>query len=142
MKKTVKSIALLLIVFATLLSAVSCNTVDKEGLWESATYRRDMEFGKGEKTVMVEVKVSDESVTFTIHTDEEMLGDALIAHGLIAGEEGAYGLYVKEVNGIKADYDTDGAYWGFYKDGEYLMSGVDTTVIEDGAHYEIVYTRG
>ena len=139
MKKTLLvSISLALIV---LLILVSCNTVNADGLWENATYRRDMTFGKGETTVMLEVKVEDKSVTFTINTDKETLGDALLEHGLIEGEDSAYGLYVKKVNGITADYDTDGAYWSLEKNGEYSMTGVDTTIIADGEHYEFVYTK-
>jgi D-arabinose 1-dehydrogenase-like Zn-dependent alcohol dehydrogenase len=124
-----------------MLCLASCNTVDAEGLWENATYRRDMTFGEGEKTVFVEVKVAAESITFTINTDEKYLGDALIAHELIDGEEGPYGLYVKVVNGITADYDVDQSYWALSKDGEMCMSGVDTTEIADGEHYELVYTK-
>ena len=43
--------------------------------------------------------------------------------------------YVKTVNGITADYDTDGTYWAFYVNGEYAMTGVDSTPVEDGAVY-------
>lgn len=139
MKKTLTlSISLLLIL---MLCLTSCNTVDAEGLWEDATYRRDMTFGKGEKTVEVIVKVEDKSVTFTLKTDEEYLGDALLEHELIDGEEGPYGLYVKKVNGITADYDIDQAYWSLWKDGDYCSYGVDTAPITDGDVYEIVYTK-
>ena len=134
MKKTLS----VLLAVIMILCIVSCNKVDKTGAWENATYRRDKEFGDGAKTVQVEVKADDQSVTFTIHTDKETLGDALLEHNLISGEEGAYGLYVKFVNGIEADYDKDQTYWAFYKNGEYMMSGVDTTVISDGEHYELV----
>ncbi len=139
MKKTAALLSVLLLAAIFVLTA--CNTVDAEGLWENATYRRDMEFGKGATTVYVEVKAGDNSVTFTINTDKETLGDALIEHDLISGEEGQFGLYVKKVNGITADYDVDASYWGFYKDGEYMLTGVDTTVIADGEHYELVYTK-
>ena len=135
MKKTIRIISLLLLVCIAL---TACNTVSAEGLWENATYRRDTELGTGAKTVFVEVKAGEDSVTFTIHTDKEMLGDALLEHNLIAGEEGAYGLYVKLVNGIAADYDKDGSYWGFYKNGEMMLVGVDGAVIADGEHYELV----
>ena len=146
-----KILALILTAVILCLSLASCtvldkaidlitgNTVDKAGLWENATYRRDMEFGEGAKTIEVEVKVGDESVTFTIHTDKETLGDALLEHDLIAGEVGAYGLYVKTVNGILADYDIDGSYWSFYEGGEMMMTGVDGEIIAGGEHYEIVY---
>lgn len=72
---------------------------------------------------------------FEIHTDKEIVGEALLELGLIAGEDGDYGLFVKEVNGIIADYDEDGTYWAFYVNGEYAVSGVDTTTIEAGASY-------
>ena len=72
---------------------------------------------------------------FEVHTDKEIVGDVLLEEGLIAGEEGQYGLYVKTVNGITADYDTDGTYWAFYIDNEYAMSGVDTTAIKEGTVY-------
>ena len=72
---------------------------------------------------------------FDIHTDKTTVGDALLELGLIAGEEGAYGLYVKQVNGITADYDVDQTYWAFYVNGEYAMTGVDATNVEDGASY-------
>lgn len=109
--------------------------------WDGATYTKDTEFGTGAKTVQVEVKYESHSVTFTIHTDAATLGEALIAHDLIAGEESAYGLYVKTVNGILADYDIDQSYWGFFKDGEYMMTGVDGTEISGGEHFELVYTK-
>ena len=139
--KRILSITSLALVLVMLLCLASCNTVAKEGLWENATYRRDMEFGDGAKTIEVEVKAGEDSVTFTIHTDKETLGDALIEHDLIAGEEGSFGLYVKTVNGILADYDIDQSYWGFYQNGEYMLTGVDMTPISGGEHFEIVYTK-
>ena len=111
------------------------------GLWANATYLEDTTFGEGAKTVTVKVIVEDKIVVFTIKSDAEMLGDALLAHGLIAGEESAYGLYVKVVNGITADYDIDQSYWGFSKGGEYMMTGVDGTPFADGEVYELTYTK-
>lgn len=141
MKKTVTSIVCVVLSLVFVLCLVSCNTVDKTGLWENATHLKDKEFGDGKTTVQVEVKAADQSVTFTIHTDKTTLGDALLEHGLISGDEGPYGLYVKVVNGITADYDVDKSYWGFYKNGEYMMTGVDATDISDGEHYELVYEK-
>ena len=73
--------------------------------------------------------------TFSITTDKTTVGEALLEEGLIAGENGQYGLYVTEVNGIVADYNVDGTYWAFYVDGAYASSGVDTTDIVDGSTY-------
>lgn len=72
---------------------------------------------------------------FEIHTDKTIVGEALLELELIAGEVGDYGLYVKSVNGITADYDVDQTYWAFYVDGEYAMTGVDATDIVEGSQY-------
>ena len=144
MKNTKKIFAALLCValaLTLLLSFVACNKVDAEGLWENATYRKDKSFGNGAKIISVEVKVGDESVTFTVKTDKETVGDALMEHKLIEGDDGAYGLYVKKVNGILADYDVDQSYWAFYVNGELSMSGVDTTNIDTSATYTLEYTK-
>ena len=71
----------------------------------------------------------------TIKTDKATVGEALLELGLIAGEDGDYGLYVKTVNGTTLDYDTDGKYWAFYVDGEYALTGVDSTEITAGSVY-------
>ncbi len=92
--------------------------------------------GEGETEFSFTVTDGDGKETaYLIHTDKKTVGDALLELELIAGDEGDYGLYVKTVNGITVDYDTDGAYWAFYVDGEYAMSGVDTTEITKGATY-------
>ena len=139
MKKTVISLTSLALTLIFIFTLVSCG--GPKDLWEKATYLEDTAFGQGATTVQVEVKAEDKSVTFTIKTDKKTLGDALFEHGLIAGEEGAYGLYIKVVNGITADYDVDQSYWGFYKNGEYMMTGVDVTEIANGEHYELVYIK-
>jgi len=90
--------------------------------------------GKTQFTFTVVDKDGKESV-FEINTDKTTVGDALLEHGLIEGDEGDYGLYVKKVNGIEAVYEKDKTYWAFYINGEYAMSGVDTTEIENGAEY-------
>lgn len=79
---------------------------------------------------------------FEIHTDESTVGAALMALGLLEGEDSQYGLYVKKVNGISADYDTDGTYWAFYENGDYALSGVDSTNVTAGSTYAFVVTKG
>ena len=97
----------------------------------------------GEKTVSVEVVHKDESVReFTYQTDMEYLGELLLTEGLIVGEDGPYGLYITEVDGEEAIYEVDQSYWAFYEDGEYALQGVDTTTIEDGDRFALVYTIG
>ena len=92
--------------------------------------------GEGETVFIFSVFDQDGKETaYEIHTDKTIVGEALQELGLLEGEEGAYGLYVTVVNGIRADYDKDGVYWAFYIDGEYAMSGVDVTEIEAGRSY-------
>ena len=139
MKTKILTIAMAIL---TLLCLVSCaESTDTDLLWEDALYTEDTELGEGSKTVQVEVKAGEKSVTLTIKTDAAILGDALIAHGLVEGDQGAYGLYIKKVNGITADYDVDKSYWGFYQNGEYMITGVDGTEFADGERYELVYTK-
>lgn len=90
--------------------------------------------GSTEFTFTVADKEGNET-QFEIHTDKETVGEALLELGLIDGEEGEYGLYVKTVNGITADFDKDGVYWAFYVNGEYAQSGVDSTAITEGDSY-------
>ncbi len=78
---------------------------------------------------------------YRIRTDKKMVGDALLEHRLIEGEDGPYGLYVKKVMGITADYDKDQTYWAFYIDGEYAMTGVDKTEIKEGTEYAFVIEK-
>jgi len=141
MKRTIKSTLSILLALLFIFTLVSCNTVEKEGLWENATYRKDMEFGKGAKTVVVEVKAGDQQVIFTVKTDKNTVGEALLEHELIAGEQGPYGLYVKVVNGITADYDVDQSYWAFYVNGAYATSGIELTEITEGTTYQLAYTK-
>ena len=141
MKKTLKSTLSIVLSLLFLLCLVSCNNASSADVWESATYKTDTELGSGAKTLVVEVKVNEHIVTFTIKTDKDTVGDALIEHNLISGEDGAYGMYVKVVNGMTADYDIDHTYWLFYINGEYGMTGVDTTKIAEGSVYQLVYTK-
>lgn len=97
---------------------------------------------KVEKTFVFKVVDLDGSEkSFDIKTDATTVGEALVAEKLISGEQGDYGLMVDTVNGIKYDYNADGAYWAFYVNGEYAMSGVDTTEIDETAVYSFVATK-
>ena len=139
--KTTRKAAALALALALILSLAACGAQQSSGgLWDGASYTEDTELGEGATTITVEVTAEDKTVTFTIHTDGTTLRQALEENGLIAGDESDYGLYVKTVDGMTADYDADGLYWAFYKSGEYLMTGVDTTEIADGEQYELVCT--
>ena len=142
MKKAIKSTFSVVLVIFCLFSLAACGqAVDKTGVWEKATYLQDTTLGDGAKTVVVEVKAGEQAVTFTVKTDKDTVGAALLEHKLIAGDESEYGLYIKQVNGITADYDVDKSYWAFYIDGKYATSGADTTEIKEGVTYQFVYSK-
>ena len=142
MNKTIKILVLICISVFALSSLTACtNTASDSDLWDSALYTEDTEFGNGSKTVMLKVEAEEKSVVFTINSDKKILGDALLEHKLISGEEGAYGLYVKSVNGMVADYDINQSFWSLCKDGTPMTTGVDGVSFEDGESYEFVYTK-
>ena len=67
------------------------------------------------------------------------LKDAMLQAGILT-EEGIDDGMILTVDGETADYAADGAYWSLSKNGEYLMTGAEKTILTDGATYEITYT--
>ncbi|MCR4588161.1 MAG: DUF4430 domain-containing protein [Lachnospiraceae bacterium] len=100
---------------------------------------------EGTKAYTVEVKDKDGNVTsYTGKTDQEFLRglmDELAASQDFAytGSDGDYGLYIESINGITADYNTDGAYWSIYVNGEYGMYGADQQPVADGDTFTFAY---
>lgn len=99
---------------------------------------------EGQKAIILEVVHGDGTArSFPIETDAENLRGALEqVDGLIAGEESSYGLMVTTVDGETADYGRDQSWWCLTKDGAWMDTGVDDTMIADGDHYEFTYTIG
>jgi len=117
----------------TTTAAAEETTVQAE---ETTVQAQATEVGEGEKQFTFTVVDMDGNETvFIVNTDEETVGAALVKLDIIAGEDSQYGLYVKTVNGITLDYDTDGMYWAFYENGAYASAGVDSTNLTDGASY-------
>ena len=112
--------------------------VTPTGLWEDATYLEAQSFGDGSKTIYFKVEAEGQSIIFIVKTDEKYLDDALLAHGLIAGTNDEYGLYVKTVNGMRAVYEEDGCYWALYTEGSYSMTGISSTETKDGKQYALI----
>lgn len=138
-KHSILSLVLVIVLIAAMaLSVVSCDKKDVEGedtvpvtQAEAAT-----SVGEGERSFSFTVVFADgTSKAYTVHTNETIVGDALVGVGLVSGEEGQFGLYVKTVDGVTLDYDKDGKYWAFYVDGKYAPKGVDQTEIEEGKLY-------
>ena len=98
----------------------------------------------GQKEITLGVVHGDgSSAEFPIKTDSENLRGALEqVDGLVDGEESTYGLMVLTVDGETADWSRDQSWWCLTRNGERLDTGVDSTVIADGEHYEFTYTIG
>lgn len=140
-KKLTSWILCMVLVVAMALFTTGCNDKNDNGTADTTGTEANAQtdgnvLGEGNtKFTFIVVDKEGNETEFEIHTDKEIVGDALLELDLIAGDEGDYGLYVKTVNGITADYDVDGTYWAFYIDGEYAMTGVDSTTITEGATY-------
>ncbi|MCM1188686.1 MAG: DUF4430 domain-containing protein [bacterium] len=97
----------------------------------------------GAKSITIEVvNQSSETENYKVDTDAEYLRQAMEeADGLtFSGTESEYGMMVDTVNGVRADYTLDGAYWSFYINGEYCNYGIDTQPVADGDAFSIIYT--
>lgn len=96
---------------------------------------------QGAKTYTVTVVHADGSEKpFELHTDAEYLGDALLEAELIRATDGPYGLDVSHVDGEKAVWAEDNAYWALYIGEEYSMTGVSETPVHDGSVFKYVWT--
>ena len=96
---------------------------------------------EGAKTFTITVVHADGSKkTFTCHTDAEYLGESLLAEGIIVAKDGPYGLDVSHVDGEKAVWAEDNAYWALYVGEEYATTGVSATPVYDGSVFQYVYT--
>ena len=136
----------LALIAAIALTAFGCDTAENpetpDTTVEGAETVAPTVKGEGATVFYFNVVDKDGNETkFEIHTDKTIVGDALQELGLIEGEQGDYGLYVKKVNGITADYNVDGTYWAFYVGDDYGMTGVDLTEIQAGATYALKVSK-
>ena len=128
------------LVAAMALSLMACtnNTPDASTPSGSTAAADPTPLGEGATAFTLQVVDKEGKTTvFAIRTDKTTVGEALQELGLIEGEEGAFGLYVKKVNGITADYDVDQTFWAFYIDGKSAPAGVDSTDIVAGTTYAL-----
>lgn len=97
----------------------------------------------GSKAITIEV-VDDrqETTAYQVQTDAEFLRQAMEeTEGLsFSGTESEYGMMVDTVNGLTADYNTNGAYWSFYVNGDYCNYGIDSQPVLNGDTFSIRYT--
>lgn len=120
-------------------TAAEETTVETEtGTADETAAAEAEDIGEGENEFLFTAVFADgSSHAYKVHTDKTTVGDALVDLGIIDGEDGPYGLYIKSVEGVTADYDTDGTYWAFYVDGEYAAVGISETEIGSAASYEL-----
>lgn len=131
-KKLLSTLLCIVLIAAMALCTAGCNDNTTSNPVSSGV----TETQKAEKSfTFVVVDIDGKETSFEISTSKTTVGDALLEEDLIAGEDGQYGLYVKTVNGITLDFDTDGKYWAFYVNDQYATSGVDTTEIVAGETY-------
>ena len=136
-KRTLSLILCAVLIAAMALSVTGCS--DKPTTWETKTFADGETLGQGSKEFTFTVTDAEGNrATATIRTDKTLVADALLELELIDGEDQDMGLYVKCVNGKTYDYDTDGKYWAFYIDGEYAMTGIDSTEIVPGTAYSLI----
>lgn len=96
-----------------------------------------------DKTISVTVIHGDGSQKdFSIGTNEEFLRDALEQEKLVEGDESGYGLFITSVDGEAADSAAEQWWCICDGDGNMLMTGVDTTPINDGDVYQIILKTG
>lgn len=130
-----KKILTMLLIMTMAVSVIACGKKEEVST-DTTVYEDGAVIGEGSKSFeFTVVNMAGEEATFEVKTDEDTVGAALLENNMIAGEDGDYGLYVKTVNGETVDYDKDGKYWAFYINGEYGMTGVDSTNIVDGDSY-------
>ena len=138
MKKVLKSTLALILCLAFCVCLIACNDVEKTGIWENATYLSDTELGQGTKQIQVVISGEEQSITLTINTEKDNLGDALFELNLIDNAS-----YFVTVNGMAADWNKYQAWWKICDtDGNALPYGVADAQISGGELFKIVYTIG
>lgn len=137
--KTILSLGVIFILIAAIsLNLTACKDKEINLSSESKTAVSFKEIGSGEKQFYLTVTYLDKSSDkYSIRTDENTVGGALLKENLILGDKSQYGIMIKSVNGVIADYDKDKTYWAFYVDGKYATNGIDTTEIENGCEYAL-----
>ena len=137
-KKVLRAAVCIVLIAAAALFTTGCNNTTEAPQTSEATSSAVSATPVGEGTTKFTFTVTDpdgNETAFLVSTDKTVVGEALQELNLIQGEEGPYGLYVKTVNGITVDYDSDGMYWAFYINGEMAPTGVDLAEIKPNESY-------
>ena len=150
MKRITLTLLTLILTLVCILSITSCGsfenepvetlgegeTIEAEGLWEKATYLSNTTVGEGAKTVTFTVEAEGKSLTITLKTDKDKLGEAMFEHKLINDAS-----FFNVLNGMEASWEKDQAYWAFYEGDTMMPHGVNGEEISGGESYRFVYTK-
>lgn len=127
-KKVIIAIAALLVVIVAMVGISMANK--PEGV----------EGGKNITIVIVYEDGTEKSLEYA--TDAEFLADILLEKELVTGYSSEeYGFTIESVDGITADWATDGAYWALYEGDEYATTSAAGIVLVDGGVYKLVYEK-
>lgn len=99
----------------------------------------------GSKEIQIEIVYQDQNTEiFTIYTEKSYLEEAvgecseLVIEGTRTPQ---FGLMIESVNGVRAVYEKDHAYWGIQLNGSPCSYGISQQPIQDGECYQLVYTK-
>ena len=135
-KRLLTSLLCVLLAAALALGTLGCSKAPETNDSGVVTVEDGATLGKGAVSfTFTVVNGEGKEITVTINTDKETVGEALTDLGLVSGEDSEYGLMVDTVNGETWSYAETGKYWAFYIDGEYAMTGVDSTPVTAGSNY-------
>ena len=125
MKKIMKAAAVFMLLLTAALLLLGCAEKDT---------------AQGGSFTLTVVYEDESTKDYTLSADAKSLADALLEEELISKEEYESGL-ITEIDGAKADYEADGAWWALC-DGEGNMTSVGAKDIHpaDGDVYMFVYT--
>ena len=126
-----KKLLAMILCAVLLLSLAACGAKQEEA---PATGGEKVSF-----TVIVVHKDGSEK-KFEYRTDAEFLGEALVEKELIVGHDDIYGLVVDYVDGERAAWDKDNAFWNIYIGEEAAVEGISKIPVHDGDTFKLVYT--
>ena len=116
----------------TLLLVLACIMIFLMASCTVKTEKYEDEEGNVKEFTYVTKETSDKFLLFE---------EALTEKKLVEGEEGPYGMYIKKVTAITADYDVDQSFWSLSQNGTPLSTGASGAEIKGGEHFEFIHTK-
>ena len=139
-KFAIKNIFVVTTVVSAAISLAACNNSGSAAI----TSDTQKEAAKAVKVEVVDSKGTSKSYEEKTNADtlREVM-DQLKEGGdfTYEGSDSGYGLYIESINGERADYNADKAYWSIYVNGEYGQNGADTQTVTDGDVFRFVYEK-